>query len=255
MLRSLLAGSAVAAAIIAPEFGAKRQLKVRDFQLSVKADGVADDGTFEGYGSVYGVVDTYQEVVAPGAFAESLVELKSKGRTVPVLWQHRSDQPLGVYSELREDETGLFVKGQLLIDAVGQAAEAHALMKAGAVTGLSIGYWVRESSFDEKTGIRTLTKLDLVEVSLVTFPANDDARVEAVKFKLAHGQLPNLREFEKLLREAGFSKTQAAVVAGNGLAELLRREAEGDDPAIKEGAAALSAVLAGIGQIPSFERK
>jgi phage head maturation protease len=65
-------------------------------------------------------------------------------------------------------------------------------MKAGAVTGLSIGYWVRESSFDEKTGIRTLTKLDLVEVSLVTFPANDDARVEAVKFKLAHGELPNI---------------------------------------------------------------
>jgi hypothetical protein len=106
-------------------------------------------------------------------------------------------------------------------------------MKAGAVTGLSIGYWVRESSFDEKTGIRTLTKLDLVEVSLVTFPANDDARVEAVKFKLAHGELPNIREFEKLLREAGFSKTQAAVVANHGLPHLLRSESEG--AAAKEG--------------------
>jgi uncharacterized protein len=206
----------------------KRSLKVRDFSLSVKAEGVADDGTFEGYGSVYGVVDSYQEVVAPGAFAESLAELEAKQRRVPVLWQHRSDQPIGVYSEITEDETGLFVKGQLLIEAVGQAAEAHALLKAGAVTGLSIGYWVRESAMDEKTGIRTLTKLDLVEVSLVTFPANDDARVEAVKFKLAHGQLPNIREFEKLLREAGFSKSQAAVVANRGLAQLLRSESEGE---------------------------
>jgi HK97 family phage prohead protease len=228
----------------------KRTLKVRDFALSVKADGVAEDGTFEGYGSVFDVVDTYQEVVAPGAFGDSLTELAGKQRTVPVLWQHRQDQPLGVYSELREDDTGLFVKGQLLIGDVAQAKEAHALMKAGAVTGLSIGYWVRESSFDEKTGIRTLTKLDLVEVSLVTFPANDDARVEAVKFKLAHGQLPNIREFEKLLREAGFSKTQSAVVAGHGLSELLRREAAGD-PATKEDLAVLSQAVAAF-RLPSL---
>lgn len=236
------------------EFGAKRTLKVRDFALSVKADSVADDGSFEGYGSVFGVVDSYREVVAEGAFAESLKELAEKDRRVPVLWQHRQDQPIGVYDELAEDKTGLLVKGRLLIDEVAQAREAHALMKAGAVTGLSIGYWVRESSLDEKTGIRTLEKLDLVEVSLVTFPANDDARVEAVKFKLAHGELPNIREFEKLLREAGFSKTQATLVAGKGLAELLRREAEGET-ATKEGASALSAALAGLGQLPSFGRK
>jgi hypothetical protein len=212
-------------------FGQKRSLKVRDFALCVKAEGVADDGTFEGYGSVYGVVDSYNEVVAPGAFAESLAELNAKQRRVPVLWQHRSDQPIGVYSEITEDETGLFVRGQLLIDAVGQAAEAHALLKAGAVSGLSIGYWVRESSQDEVTGVRTLTKLDLVEVSLVTFPANDDARVEAVKFKLAHGELPTIKEFEKLLREAGFSKSQAAAIAGKGLTHLLRGEPGRDETA------------------------
>jgi HK97 family phage prohead protease len=228
----------------------KRTLKVRDFALAVKAESVADDGTFDGYGSVFGVVDTYQEVVAPGAFTESLAELAGKNRTVPVLWQHRQDQPIGVYSELREDDTGLFVKGQLLIGEVTQAKEAHALMKAGAVTGLSIGYWVRESSFDEKTGIRTLTKLDLVEVSLVTFPANDDARVEAVKFKLAHGELPNIREFEKLLREAGFSKSQATVVAGHGLQELLRREAAGAT-ATKEAVTGLSRAVADF-RLPSL---
>lgn len=240
--------------MLVKHFAAKRSLKVRDFALSVKATDVADDGTFEGYGSVFGTVDSYKEVVAPGAFAESLAELQAKGRVVPVLWQHRQDQPIGTYSEVKEDETGLFVKGQLLVGDVAQAKEAHALMKAGAVTGLSIGYWVRESSYDEKTGIRTLTKLDLVEVSLVTFPANDDARVDAVKFKLAHGELPDIREFEKLLREAGFSKTQAAVVAGHGLTELLRREAEGDT-ATKEGASALANALADLGQLPSFGRK
>src|SRR5690606_17592903 len=93
-------------------------------------------------------------------------------------------------------------------------------------TGLSIGYWVRESSYDEKTGVRTLSKLDLEEVSIVTMPANDDARVDAVKLKLAHGTLPTIREFEKLMRDAGFSKTQAAVVANRGLAHLLRSESD-----------------------------
>jgi HK97 family phage prohead protease len=223
-------------------FGMKRQLKVRDFALSVKADAVTDAGEFEGYGSVFGVVDSYKEVVAAGAFSESLAELEAKSRTVPVLWQHRSDQPIGVYERITEDDVGLHVRGRLLIEAVAQASEAHALLKVGAVSGLSIGYWVRESSYDEKTGIRTLTKLDLVEVSLVTFPANDDARVEAVKFKLAHGQLPNMREFEKLLREAGFSKSQAAVVANRGLAHLLRSESEGAEA--KAGLDALSAAIA-----------
>ena len=136
-------------------------------------------------------------------------------------------------------------KGELLIAEVAQAREAHALMKRRIVTGLSIGYWVRESSYDEKTGIRTLTKLDLVEISLVTFPANDDARVEAVKFKLAHGELPTEREMEKYLREVGFSKTRAAGVVAHGLTEMRRRESERDTTATP-GLKALSDTLAGF---------
>lgn len=202
------------------------QLKVRDFSLSIKASDVADDGSFEGYGSVFGGdPDSYGEIVAPGAFLESLSELKAKNRIVPVLWQHRAAEPIGVYDQLAEDSHGLKVKGRLLKDDVAQAREAHALLKAGAVTGLSIGYWVRQASYDEKTGIRTLHKLDLVEVSLVTFPAKDDARVEAVKFKLERGQLPTKPEFEKALREAfPFSKSQAAAIANHGLDHLLRSE-------------------------------
>ena len=229
---------------ITPAFGRKHSgaLKVRDFDLSLKS--VADDGTFDGYGSVWGVVDSYQEIVAPGAFTDSLADIAAKGRPVPVLWQHRSDSPIGIWDKLEEDEHGLRGDGSLLIADVAQAREAHALMKRRAVSGLSIGYWVRESSFDEKTGIRTLTKLDLVEISLVTFPANDDARVEAVKFKLAHGQLPTEREYGKFLREAGFSKSRATFLAG-AIDELDRRESESKailTPALK----GLSDTLAGF---------
>lgn len=203
------------------------QLKVRDFTLKVKAADVQDDGTFTGYGSVFGVEDSYGEVVAPGAFRDSLGELSAKGRRVPILWQHRTAEPIGIYSELTEDDHGLRLKGELAVGFDDLAKRAHGHMKMGSVTGLSIGYWVRESSYDEKTGVRTLTKLDLVEVSLVTFPANDEARIDAIKLKLAHGELPSLPEFERILREAGFSKTQAAVVANRGLTHLLRSESEG----------------------------
>ncbi|MCU1123535.1 HK97 family phage prohead protease [Stenotrophomonas pavanii] len=200
-------------------------LKIRDFDLSVKA--VSDDGLFSGYGSVFGTVDSYREVVAPGAFSESLAEIKAKGRPVPVLWQHRSGEPIGVYTSLVEDAHGLKVEGQLIIDGVARAKEAHALMKAGAVSGLSIGYYVREDSWDEKERVRTLKKVELVEISLVTFPANDDARIDAIKSKLAHGSLPTMPEFEQILREAGFSKSQSAVIANRGLKHLLDRSESG----------------------------
>lgn len=222
------------------------QLKVRDFGLSIKASDIAEDGTFEGYGSVFGGdPDSYGEVVAKGAFVESLKELAAKGRVVPVLWQHRSAQPIGVYTSIEEDSHGLKVKGRLLIDDVALAKEAYALLKAGAVTGLSIGYWVRQASYDEKTGIRTLIKLDLVEVSLVTFPAKDDARVEAVKFKLDRGELPTDREFEKFLREAGFSKSMAAGIVGGGLACVRRRESE-RDPTMDTALKGISDTLSGF---------
>lgn len=224
------------------QFGRKHSgaLKVRDFDFEIKS--VADDGTFNGYGSVWGVVDSYQEIVAPGAFTDSLAAIAAKGRPVPILWQHLSREPIGAWTNLKEDDHGLFGDGAILLDAGDMEKRAYAHMKARTVTGLSIGYWVRESSFDEKTGIRTLTKLDLVEISLVTFPANDDARVEAVKFKLAHGELPTEREMEKYLREAGFSKSRAAGVVAHGLTEMRRRESERD--ATTPGLKALSDTLA-----------
>jgi HK97 family phage prohead protease len=201
--------------------------KLRDFSFQIKA--VESDGLFSGYGSVFGVIDSYREIVAPGAFAASIAESNAKGRKLPVLWQHRGDMPLGVYDTVKEDSNGLYVEGRLLINDVAQAKETHALMKAGAVTGLSIGYYVLADSYDEKERIRTLTKLDLQEVSVVTFPANDEARVDAIKSRLAHGNVPTLPEFECFLREAGFSKSQAAVIANRGLKHLLDRSESGGE--------------------------
>lgn len=153
-------------------------LRTKDFDLSLKTEA---DGRFSGLGSVFGNVDSYGEIVAPGAFKDTLAEIAAKGRKIPVLWQPRAAEPIGVYDHLAEDATGLHVAARLLTGDVAQAREAHALMEAGAVSGLSIGYIPRASSMDEKTGVRTLTAVDPKEVSLVTFPANDEARVSTVK--------------------------------------------------------------------------
>ena len=182
------------------------QLNYIDRPFEIKA--VDDKGRFSGYGSVFGNVDAYQEIVAPGAFAESLAAWKDAAKMPPVLWQHRSGEPIGPYLDMREDAHGLFVEGQLLIDDVARAKEARALMKAKAVNGLSIGFVTREDSYDKVTGVRTLKKIDLWEVSIVTFPANPAAQISNVKSAVE--ALETLAEAERYLRDAGgFSKSAA----------------------------------------------
>jgi uncharacterized protein len=197
-----------------------------------KAETVNDDGTFEGYGSVFGTLDSYREIVAPGAFTESLKRIKDSGDPLPALWQHRSGEPIGGYDKLEEDDRGLKVGGWLMIGEIARAREAHALMKRRVVKGLSIGYYIEDESWNDKDRVLTLRKLDLVELSIVTFPANPDALVDSVKHAremFSHGGLPSLKDFEAFLREAGASKTQAAAIAGKGLSHLLRSES-GSDP-------------------------
>jgi len=195
------------------------EIKFRDFSFKVKE--VTDDGQFTGYASVFGVMDSYREIVAPGAFTESLTKIAGTERPLPALWQHQAGEPVGGYDVLTEDEAGLHVSGFLLKDDVNRAREAYALMKRKIVSGLSIGYYVEDDSFNEKERIRTLKKLDLVEISIVTFPANPDARIDTIKSKLAHGGLPSLREFAALLREHGFTRSQADIIANRGLKDLL----------------------------------
>lgn len=177
--------------------------KTLDFDFELKA--LSDSGLFSGYGSVFGVKDYYDEVVAPGAFTESLAASKAAGRMPAMLWQHRSAEPLGVFTSMAEDTHGLKVEGQIALDTV-RGAEAYSLLKMKAISGLSIGYITREDSFDRVTGINTLKKVDLKEVSLVTFPANEAARVQGVK---TIEVIEDLKSAEKYLRDAGFSRKEA----------------------------------------------
>lgn len=208
-------------------------MKTLDFALETKA--VGDEGTFEGYASTFGNVDQGGDVVEPGAFIEGLVKAKADGRAIPMLWQHKQDEPIGVWDDISEDTKGLWVKGRLLIDADPLAKRAHGLLKAKALGGLSIGYRTPAGGIaeDEKRrGVYRLKKLDLREVSLVTMPMNVQARVTSVKSILEAGALPTVREFEEFLREAGgFSKSLATAIASKAT-PLLRGEPEaaaGDD--------------------------
>lgn len=211
-------------------------MKTKDFALSLKS--VSDEGAFEGYGSIFGNVDSYGEKVMPGAFAESLARHKREGTKPLMLWQHDSWQPIGIWEDLAEDGKGLWGKGRLL-PGVRAADEALIMLKAGAIQGLSIGY--RELDVEPDGNVRQLKKLDLLEISIVSFPANRRARIDSVKSRLDHGELPSLPEFEEYLREAGFSKTQATAIAGKGLSHLLRGE-----PGRTQAADFMSALHAGI---------
>ncbi len=139
---------------------------------------VVDGAVIEGYASVFGVADQGGDVVLPGAYAASLKRLGAEGRRVKMLWQHDPGQPLGVWDDIREDAHGLWVKGRVLTD-LSRGREAAALLAAGAIDGLSIGYRTIKADRDAK-GRRLLAEVELWEVSLVTFPMLPEARV-AVK--------------------------------------------------------------------------
>ena len=195
------------------------KIQFKDFSFDIKT--VQEDGFFSGYASVFGNMDSYGDIVEKGAFAETLSQWAAKNKLPPVLWNHKTDEPIGVYTLMREDDRGLYVEGKLLVAEVQRAKEIHALMKAGAVDGMSIGYSTLDYRMSTENDIRYLTRVKLWENSIVTFPANDLSRIDAVKAALNDGELPTLPEFEKFLREAGFSKAQATAIAGHGLRQLL----------------------------------
>lgn len=212
-------------------------MKYLNRPIEIKA--VNQDGLFSGYASVFEEIDSYRDIVKRGAFEKTLADTESKGRAVPILWQHDASKPIGVYTSLKEDERGLYVEGQLNMD-VQQAREALSLLKQKALSGISIGYNSVRYDTDAKSGVRRLYELKLYEASLVTFPACDGARVTDVKTILVDGQLPSLPEFEDFLCEAGFSRSQAKAIAGNGLTKLIRREVGSDeDDAIQRALAIL----------------
>ena len=139
---------------------------------------VTDGHVIEGYASLFGAADQGGDVVQAGAYAGSLAALAREGRRVKMLWQHDPEQPIGVWDEIREDGRGLHVKGRVL-ESVAKGREAVALLQAGAIDGLSIGYRTKRAVKDDG-GRRLLTELELWEVSLVTFPMLPGARFRAV---------------------------------------------------------------------------
>lgn len=204
-----------------------------DFACELKASG--DTGVFEGYGSIFNMTDRGSDIVAAGAFAETLAAAKAAGRLPAMLWQHNQREPIGVYTEMEEDSVGLKVKGRLALKTA-RGAEAYELMKMGALSGLSIGYRVRDDSWDRVTGVRTIKKADLVELSLVTFPMNDASRVSAVK---TIEELDSLSEFERHLRDVGgFSKSEATAMVSRMKSVISR-----GDPGDRDQLVDLSAVL------------
>ena len=157
----------------------------------------------------------------PGAFAKSI-----KYRKPAMLWQHRSDMPIGVWDLIEERGKGLFLKGPTLDTTSG--IDAYKAAKAGAVTGLSIGFTTKRYEMDEKTNVRKLLEVELYEVSLVTFPANEKATVTRVKS--ADGSLKTEREIEEYLRDGGLSWREAkAFVAGGYKAIAGHRDGEGQE--------------------------
>ena len=152
-----------------------RERKKLNFKLELKT--LDSTGRFAGYASVFGVVDSQRDVVLPGAFAQTV---RGRAHEIKFLWQHQQDEPIGILDKIFEDARGLYVEGRLLLN-VQRAKEAHTLLKMGAISGLSIGYSPVRYTIDDKTGIRRLKQVDLWEVSLVTFPANEAANVTVVR--------------------------------------------------------------------------
>lgn len=152
------------------------ETKLMSIDFDVK--GISEQGGFEGYASVFDILDNQKDIMLNGAFARTLKEKGASG--IKLLWQHKFDEPIGRFSVIREDLHGLYVEGNLAMETQ-KGREAYVLLKSGAINGLSIGYSVIEAGFDEETGVRYIKDVDLWEISLVTFPANEAAGITNVK--------------------------------------------------------------------------
>ncbi len=183
-------------------------MDVKHMSCALRVKALGGDGVFSGYASVFGELDQQNEIVAAGAFARTLAKWSRQNRTPALLWMHDPTQPIGIWQSVREDGNGLLVEGRLAL-RTQKGAEAYELLKLGALTGLSIGYRVVKSQVDAKRKARVLTDVDLFEISLVTFPANEAARVSEVKEE-PRKQRPKTRGKDDDLSEAAERLRRAA---------------------------------------------
>ena len=190
-------------------------LEIKLASLELKVEDKSDDYlTISGYGSIFGNEDKGGDVVMPGAFKACIAE----GRKPKMLWNHDPAQPIGAWDEMSEDERGLRMKGR--ISRKGKAGEIADLIEMGGIEGLSIGYRTQEYEMDAEKGVRKLTKLDLWETSVVTFPMNEMAGIYAMK-----AEDITQRDIERAFKDMGHSNRMAKAMAGGawkGRDEVLR---------------------------------
>ena len=186
----------------------KKTLKFDDANLKFKGD----SGTFEGYASKWGGVDSYGDTILKGAFAKTLAKTQPK-----MFWNHEWGMPVGKWLDIGEDDTGLFVKGELT-PGLTLATDIRAAMKHGTLDGLSIGGFLRKDGYEEKDGRRTIREWsDLAEISPVAFPADSAARIDlnsvkSIDFEALVPACKSEKEIERLLRDAGLGKWEAMAI-------------------------------------------
>ena len=192
-----------------------------DFTLDTKA--LDDEGHIEGLAAGYGNVDFGGDVMLPGSISKS-IENKSR---IPMLMAHDHKRPVGVWTELSEQSDGLSVKGRFAM-STSAGKEAYALVKDGAIGGLSVGMHNVKSRMVGRA--RHIYEAMLHEVSLVTVPMNERTQILSVKDLVAAGELPTVRQFEEFLRDAGgFSKSLATAIAAKAQPLLNRGEPDAAD--------------------------
>lgn len=188
---------------------------------AIEVKSVSETGAIMGYGSTFGEMDRGYDVMEKGAFAKSLEQ-----RTPKMLWGHDfKEPPIGNWVDAKEDDHGLLLRGQINLD-MQKGREVHSALKNKSVDGLSVGFIDIVSEISE-AGVRHIKEVELFEVSVVTFPMNESARVDAVKALVDSGQITK-RQMEGLLRDVGLSVKQAKALLAGGFDELVSRD-EHDD--------------------------
>lgn len=209
--------------------------------VALEVKEIDSDGRIAGYGSIFGNVDQGGDCVMEGAFSKSCERMRVTGKKLKMLWHHDPAQPIGVWDTVREDSRGLFLQGRVL-SSVSRGKEAIALLKSGAIDGLSMGYRTVKSDYrqTDRGTVREIMEAELWETSLVTFPMNTEAVVTDVK------QLSSPRQVEQLLRKSGVPGTFAKLLALHGYEgamERLRRD-QRDAGDVEQKAEALSSLVA-----------
>lgn len=173
-----------------------KTLERKNATLEIKS--IDSFGKFCGYASVFNIKDSYNDIVLPMAFKKTL-QSKNAKKDIKLLWQHSQDKPIGYFEVIKEDTIGLYVEGKIMLD-IQQGLEAYNLIKTKSVSGLSIGYIVKDVEYDKKGDTRLLKEIDLFEISIVTFPANEYSNITYCKSKsLEDSIISKLEMLEKFL--------------------------------------------------------